>query len=72
MRDILVRAGRTALQTFLATVVASGILAVAADGSVDLAAIQAVAVSAGVAVVAALISFAQNWLEESTSVPTVK
>jgi hypothetical protein len=68
MRDVLVRAGRTAAQAFLGAIVTSGILLTAASGEISASAFQAVGISALFAAAAAIVSFLQNLLEEKTDV----
>lgn len=72
MTDAVRRALRTAVQAFLGSIITSGILSTAeTDGVVDFSALKKVAVSAAAAAVIAIITWTQNWLEDSKNVPAL-
>ena len=72
MSDAVKRAVRTFGQTLVGTVITSGILSATAEtGVVDWPAIKKVAVSAFVAAVVAVLSWAQNALEDRSAIPTL-
>lgn len=72
MSDAIRRGLRTFVQSFLGTVLTSGILsAVGEAGVVDWAIAKKVGVSALAAGVIGLVSFIQNALEDSGAVPEV-
>ncbi len=67
MSDALRRASRTFLQAFLGTLIASGGFSAAqSEGVVDWSALTKVGISATVAGIIALVSWAQNALEDKT------
>lgn len=65
MSNAVKRALRTALQTFVGTLLASGVLG---GSTVDLGALQSVLVASGLAAIVSLLSFVQNSLEDSGKV----
>lgn len=66
------RALRTAIQAFLGSILTSGILSgIEVEGFVDLAALQKVGVSALAAGIIAVITWAQNALEDNTGFPAL-
>jgi hypothetical protein len=72
MPDALRRALRTFVQAFLGSIITSGILSTTETvGVVDWSALKKVAVSAVAAAVIALITWAQNYLEDTTTVPAL-
>lgn len=72
MPDALRRALRTFVQAFLGSIITSGILSTVQEaGVVDWSALKKVAVSAAAAAVIALITWAQNFLEDTTTVPAL-
>lgn len=72
MPDALRRAVRTFVQTLTGTIIASGILSATAEtGVVDWSALKKVGVSAFAAGVVAVLTFAQNFLEDNTTVPAL-
>lgn len=72
MSDALRRAGRTFLQSFLAALIASGVLSVVSEsGVVDWSLLKKVGISALTAGVAGVVSWLQNALEDQGSVPPV-
>lgn len=69
MSDALRRACRTFIQSFLGSVLTSGVLsAIETDGVVDYSVLQKVGVSALAAGLIAFLSFMQNALEDSPTV----
>lgn len=70
MRNTLTRAGRTFVQSFLGVFISIGLLSrVVESGTLgDAATWQQALTSATAAGVVALVSFVQNWLEESKGV----
>lgn len=72
MSDPLRRAIRTFVQAFIGAFIASGVLsAMQTTGIVDWAVLKKVAVSAATAGVIALLSWAQNLLEDNTRMPAL-
>ena len=72
MNDALRRAIRTAIQSFLGSVLTSGILSAAStDGVVDTSTLGKVGVSALAAGLIAAISYVQNTLEDHDVVPAL-
>lgn len=70
MPDAARRALRTFVQAFLGSIITSGILSTTQEaGVVDWSALKKVAVSAAAAAVIALITFVQNFLEDTTTAP---
>ena len=70
MTDALRRAIRTFCQTFIGTVIASGVLSAASEnGVVDWSAFKKVGVSALAAAFVAVLSWAQNALEDHDAIP---
>lgn len=70
MSDAVKRGLRTFFQGFLGSVITSGVLsAIGTDGVVDFAVLQKVGVSAMAGGIIGLVSFIQNALEDSGSVP---
>jgi len=66
------RAIRTFFQTFLGTIISSGILSAAStSGVVDWSGLEKLAVSALSAGLVAVLSFTQNALEDSGTIPPV-
>lgn len=72
MSNAIKRTIRTFFQTFLGTVIASGILsATETTGVVDWSSLKKVGISAISAGLVSVITFIQNWLEDSDKIPTV-
>jgi hypothetical protein len=72
MSDAFRRALRTFIQAFLGSLLASGILSgIAADGVVDLAIFEKAGVSALAAGVIAVLTWAQNALEDAAYIPSL-
>lgn len=72
MTDALRRAIRTFIQAFLGSILSSGVLsAIATDGVVDLSGLQKVGAAALAAGLIALVSFAQNALEDVGTIPAL-
>lgn len=72
MNDALRRAIRTFVQAFLGSIISSGVLSsVATDGVVDLSGIQKVGAAAFAAGLIALVSWAQNALEDGGAIPAL-
>ena len=73
MSDAVKRGLRTFVQAFLGAILTSGVLGAVVDtGTVDLSALQTVAVSAFAAGVIGLLSFVQNALEDSSGTSVLK
>lgn len=69
MSDALRRAVRTFIQAFVGSIITSGILSTASEtGVVDWSAAKKVGVSALAGGVVAILTWAQNFLEDNTSV----
>lgn len=72
MTDALRRAIRTFVQAFLGSIISSGVLSsIASDGVVDLSGIQKVGAAALAAGLIALVSWAQNALEDGGQIPAL-
>lgn len=72
MTDAMKRALRTFIQSFVGSILTSGVLSgFAVDGVVDWSILSKVGVSSFVAGVIALLAFVQNALEDSKKLPTV-
>jgi hypothetical protein len=72
MTDALRRAIRTFIQAFLGSIISSGVLsAVATTGAVDLSNLQKVGAAGLAAGLIALVSFAQNALEDGGQIPAL-
>lgn len=72
MSDAVKRGLRTFFQGFLGSIITSGVLSsFGTDGVVDFSVLQKVGVSAAAAGLIGLISFIQNALEDSGTVPEV-
>lgn len=66
------RAIRTFFQAFLGSIITSGVLSATSEsGVVDWSALHKVAVAAGAAGIIALITFIQNALEDSGTIPAL-
>lgn len=64
MEAVLIRALRTFLQAFVASLIGNAFLA-----TKDLASAWTVLIGAALAGLVALLSFVQNWLEKATNAP---
>lgn len=72
MTDPIRRALRTWLQAFLGSLITSGVLSAAsADGVVDWSGVKKALIAAAAGAVVALITFVQNLLEDSTTMPAL-
>lgn len=72
MSDAVRRAIRTFIQAFLGVLVTSGIFSAAAeDGVVDWSGLKKVGISAAAAAVVAVVTYIQNALEDSGTVPAL-
>lgn len=72
MPDALRRAVRTFVQTLVGTLITSGVLSAAQEtGVVDWSALKKVGVSALAAAIVAVLTWAQNALEDTTTVPAL-
>ena len=72
MSDAIRRAIRTFFQTFVGVLISSGILSAAAEaGVVDWSALKKIVISAGAAAVVAVVTYIQNALEDSGTVPAL-
>lgn len=72
MPDALRRAVRTFVQTFIGTIITSGILSTASEtGVVDWSAAKKITVSALAAAVVAVLTWTQNFLEDTTTLPAL-
>lgn len=72
MSDAVRRAIRTFFQTFVGVLISSGILSAMTEaGVVDWSALKKVVISAGAAAVVAVVTYIQNALEDSGTVPAL-
>lgn len=72
MSDAIRRAIRTFFQTFLGVIITSGIFSAAAEnGVVDWSGLKKVGLSAAAAAVVALLTYIQNALEDSGTIPAL-